>query len=147
MALLLRSLTITPTLRALGSPSRLVAPLALRSLSHVHVKCQGKLVVVKSSHVDEGTLQLAVTSPPFKEWLSRMDPLRGQMALKRVEIQAVDMFHSRVGFVKFVAEVHDPDGDTCPGSVFMRGGSVAVLVGVLFFPPFPPLKSWWTDEL
>ena len=128
MALLLRSLVTTPTLRVLSSPSRLVAPLVARNLSHVHVKCQGKLVVVKSSHVDEGTLQQAVTSPPFKEWLARMDPLKDQMALKRVEIQAVDMFGPRVGFVKFVAEVHDADGDTCPGSVFMRGGSVAVLV-------------------
>lgn len=45
-----------------------------------------------------------------------------------VEMQAVDVFGpNRVGFLKFVAKVTDQDGDPCPGCVFMRGGSVAVL--------------------
>lgn len=107
-----------------------------RGISHVHVKCQGKLVVVKSEAVDEDTLQKAVNSRPFTDWLSRMNPLKEHMMLRRIDVQAVDMFRTNVGFIKFVAEVTDADGDPCPGAVFMRGGSVAVLVSP---PTFLPL--------
>lgn len=94
----------------------------------MHVKCQGKLVVVKSDSVPEDVLHTAVNSRPFTEWLSRMNPLKEHMMLRRIDMQAVDMFRTGVGFIKFVAEVTDPEGDPCPGAVFMRGGSVAVLV-------------------
>lgn len=109
-----------------------------RGISHVHVKCQGKLLVVKSESLEESLLQKAVNSPPFADWLGRMDSLKEKMRLKRVEVQAVDLFRTQVGFIKFVAEVEDAEGDPCPGAVFMRGGSVAVLVRDLpsFFHSF-----------
>lgn len=69
-------------------------------------------------------------------------------ALRGVEIQAVDWFghgksggngdgngngpprRGRLGFVKLQADVSTEAGERLPGSVFLRGGSVAVLVSV-----------------
>jgi ADP-sugar diphosphatase len=88
-----------------------------------------KNVLITSQTLDFKTLNLAIESKPMKEWLTRMDTLQKQNHLKlhHVNVQSVDMFGNKVGFVKFVADVTDKDGDKCPGSVFMRGGSVAVL--------------------
>lgn len=49
--------------------------------------------------------------------------------LRGIEIQAVDRFGGgRLGFVKMKAEVSNENGESLPGSVFLRGGSVAMLV-------------------
>ena len=49
--------------------------------------------------------------------------------LRRIDIQSVDFFGGeRIGFIKFKAEVSNDDGEKFPGSVFLRGGSVAMLV-------------------
>lgn len=88
-----------------------------------------KQVKITSKTVDPKTLCLALESKPMKEWLTRMDNLQQHkhLNLHSVNVQSVDMFGDKVGFIKFVANVTDKDGDKCPGSVFMRGGSVAVL--------------------
>lgn len=51
--------------------------------------------------------------------------------LRKIEIQAVDWFGpvgSRIGFLKFKAEVTNEKKERIPGGVFMRGGSVAMLM-------------------
>lgn len=49
--------------------------------------------------------------------------------LRGIEIQAIDRFGGgRLGFVKMKAEVSNESGESLPGSVFLRGGSVAMLV-------------------
>jgi ADP-sugar diphosphatase len=48
--------------------------------------------------------------------------------LKKVNIQAADWFGERLGFVKFQAEVENEDVERLPGSVFLRGPSVAMMV-------------------
>ncbi|XP_051139961.1 nudix hydrolase 14, chloroplastic isoform X2 [Andrographis paniculata] len=51
------------------------------------------------------------------------------MVLRQVLIQGVDMFGSRVGFLKFKADVIDKEtGKKVPGIVFARGPAVAVLI-------------------
>lgn len=51
--------------------------------------------------------------------------------LRSIKIQAVDIFAGpRIGFLKFNATVTNDDGEWLPGAVFMRGGSVAMLVTV-----------------
>lgn len=53
----------------------------------------------------------------------------GAMSLKKVLIQSVDMFGSRLGFLKFKADVIDKEtGKKVPGIVFARGPAVAVLI-------------------
>jgi ADP-sugar diphosphatase len=49
--------------------------------------------------------------------------------LRSINIQSVDFFGGeRIGFIKLKADVSNDDGEKFPGSVFLRGGSVAMLV-------------------
>ncbi|KAL2074111.1 hypothetical protein VTL71DRAFT_7889 [Oculimacula yallundae] len=53
--------------------------------------------------------------------------------LQKIHIQSVDFFGSRLGFLKYKADIRNKssiDGKpmVIPGSIFMRGGSVAVLM-------------------
>ncbi|KAL2813257.1 hypothetical protein BJX63DRAFT_421340 [Aspergillus granulosus] len=49
--------------------------------------------------------------------------------LRKIEVQAVDFFGGgRVGFVKLKADVSNGSGERLPGSVFLRGGSVGMLL-------------------
>lgn len=78
--------------------------------------------------------------PAFKIWLSTLQhSLSTQRnpshefntapyALRKIDVQAVDFFGSRVGFVKLRAEVSNDNGEKLPGSIFLRGGSVGMLL-------------------
>lgn len=49
--------------------------------------------------------------------------------LRSINVQAVDFFgNNRLGFVKLKAEISNADDEHLPGSVFLRGGSVAMMV-------------------
>ena len=79
---------------------------------------------------------------PFTEWADRLQQSLSRQrsdaghvfhpapyTLRAIEVQAVDFFGGgRVGFVKLKAEVSNDDGEKLPGSVFLRGGSVGMLV-------------------
>lgn len=82
--------------------------------------------------------------PAFKTWLDTLQhslstqTLTGHpfhsspYKLRRIDIQTVDSFGgSRIGFVKLKAEVSSDDGQKLPGSVFLRGGSVGMMVRTL----------------
>ncbi|KAF8380356.1 hypothetical protein HHK36_027841 [Tetracentron sinense] len=76
----------------------------------------------------------AIDSSLFKQWLKNMQSetgilAHGDLSLKRVLIQGVDMFGKRIGFLKFKADVLDKEtGKKVPGIVFARGPAVAVLI-------------------
>lgn len=65
-------------------------------------------------------------SVKFQNWLKTVDLQR--FVVKSVHFQSVDMFGPKVGFIKFKADVVDEAGKFLPGIVFMRGGSVGMLV-------------------
>lgn len=69
-------------------------------------------------------LELALASVPFADWRSDLDPA---IAVTALHVQSVDLFGSRMGFMKFkaTATLH---GRPIPGIVFLRGGAVAILV-------------------
>lgn len=86
--------------------------------------------------------------PAFKIWLSTVQrSLERQQnpkhefhkdpyVLRKIDVQSVDRFKGgRLGFIKFRADVSNSQGEGLPGSVFLRGGSVGVLVSdiVLYF--------------
>ncbi|KAF2420290.1 ADP-sugar diphosphatase [Tothia fuscella] len=49
--------------------------------------------------------------------------------LRKIEVQVVDYFgKGRIGFLKLQTDVSNDDGEKLPGCVFMRGGSVGMLV-------------------
>jgi 8-oxo-dGTP pyrophosphatase MutT (NUDIX family) len=82
-----------------------------------------------------------LTFPAFKTWLSTLKSsldLQKQdwhsfhsapYALRSITVQSCDFFGGgRLGFVKLRAEVSNDAGEKLPGSVFLRGGSVAMLL-------------------
>ena len=79
--------------------------------------------------------------PAFKTWINTLNhslstqhleshtfhaaPYR----LRKIDVQSVDFFGGgRVGFIKLKAEVSNDDGEKLPGSVFLRGGSVGMML-------------------
>lgn len=87
------------------------------------------------------TKEQLLSFPAFKNWSETLQhSLKQQESrshtfheapykLRRIDIQSVDFFGGeRIGFIKFKAEVSNDNGEKFPGSVFLRGGSVAMLV-------------------
>ena len=105
---------------------------------------------IPSTHPFPGTeitLPTNLTQPqllsfrPFNTWLTTLSHslnLQSQPShpfnrtpyhLRTIEIQSADFFgSSRLGFLKFRATISNDQGETLPGSVFMRGGSVAMVI-------------------
>lgn len=80
--------------------------------------------------------------PAFKNWIKTLQHslatqknqshtfYASPYRLRKIDIQSVDYFgDKRLGFVKLQAEVSNNDGEKLPGSVFLRGGSVGMMVG------------------
>lgn len=79
--------------------------------------------------------------PAFKNWLSTLQHSlslqnnedhtfhAAPYKLRSIDIQSVDFFGGgRIGFIKLRSEVSNDKGEKLPGSVFLRGGSVGMLV-------------------
>ncbi|KAK4695376.1 ADP-sugar diphosphatase, partial [Lecanoromycetidae sp. Uapishka_2] len=79
--------------------------------------------------------------PAFKTWISTLQhSLNTQhhpshtfhsapYKLRKIDIQCVDFFGGgRIGFIKLKAEVSNDNGEMLPGSVFLRGGSVGMML-------------------
>jgi len=79
--------------------------------------------------------------PAFSTWLSALQksldqqrssthPFHSQPYLLRgIEVQSCDYFGAkRLGFIKLKADVSNDNGEWLPGAVFLRGGSVAMLL-------------------
>jgi hypothetical protein len=84
--------------------------------------------------------------PAFKMWLSTLQNSLARQSnpshefhgdpyvLRQIDVQAVDRFGGgRLGFVKLKADVSNEQGEKLPGSVFLRGGSVGMLVCFCLF--------------
>ncbi|KAI3925269.1 hypothetical protein MKX01_011799 [Papaver californicum] len=90
--------------------------------------------IIAAPGLSNHDFRMAIESSLFKKWLENMQCetgilTYGDMSLKRVLVQGVDMFGTRVGFMKFKADViHDETGNEVPGIVFSRGPAVAVLI-------------------
>lgn len=79
--------------------------------------------------------------PAFKTWINTLQhslDIQKNKAhtfhaapykLRKIDIQAVDYFGSkRLGFIKLKAEISNDNGEKLPGSVFLRGGSVGMML-------------------
>ncbi|KAJ5576039.1 hypothetical protein N7535_002965 [Penicillium sp. DV-2018c] len=85
--------------------------------------------------------------PAFKIWMTTLQQSLARQGhsshefhkdpyvLRKIDIQSIDRFGGgRLGFIKMKAEVSNGQGETLPGSVFLRGGSVGML-GQLILQP------------
>ncbi len=92
--------------------------------------------------------------PAFKTWISTLQQSlslqknkdhtfnSAPYQLRKIDIQSVDFFGGgRIGFIKLKADVSNENGEKLPGSVFLRGGSVGMMVYISFpyqnAPPAP----------
>jgi ADP-sugar diphosphatase len=95
--------------------------------------------------------------PAFKIWITTLQQSLARQehpshefhsdpyVLRKINIQSVDRFGGgRLGFVKLKAEVSNGQGETLPGSVFLRGGSVGMLVSCP--PPTTKLEPFLLDK-
>jgi hypothetical protein len=80
---------------------------------------------------------MALGSEPFRTWLERCsNPSNGkQLEIEAIELQSVDLFGKRVGFIKLKSVSKLRDGDVLheqelPGICFLRGNSVSILVAL-----------------
>lgn len=86
--------------------------------------------------------------PAFKTWISTLQHSLSiqenkshvfhgaPYKLRNIDVQSVDFFGGdRLGFVKLKADVSNDKGEKLPGSVFLRGGSVGMLVCILQIHP------------
>ncbi|KAJ0049135.1 hypothetical protein Pint_15973 [Pistacia integerrima] len=92
------------------------------------------VLVVAAPGLSEAEFRSAVESSLLNQWLKNLQGqtgilASGDMLLKQVLIQGVDMFAKRIGFLKFKADIFDKEtGKKVPGIVFARGPAVAVLI-------------------
>ncbi|KAF1981291.1 NUDIX family hydrolase-like protein [Aulographum hederae CBS 113979] len=106
-----------------------------------HFNLPNSIPPVPVSLPDNLTQEQLLGFKAFKTWLQTLQtslalqktnkthPFRDDpFVLRSINVQAVDWFGKRIGFVKFVAEISNDHGDKLPGAVFLRGGSVAMLM-------------------
>ena len=77
-------------------------------------------------------LQKVLEADVFREWVASIDGDE-KLFVTAIEVQSVDMFGPRIGFIKFksraLVNIGGDEGVVeVPGIVFMRGGAVGVLV-------------------
>ncbi|CAN1333015.1 Nudix hydrolase 14, chloroplastic [Linum perenne] len=90
--------------------------------------------VVAAPGVSESAFRSAIDSSLFKQWLHNLQSesgilANGDLMLKQVLVQGVDMFGQRIGFLKFKADILDKEtGTKVPGIVFARGPAVTALI-------------------
>ncbi|KIW96863.1 uncharacterized protein Z519_02254 [Cladophialophora bantiana CBS 173.52] len=104
------------------------------------------------THPSSLTKDQLLSFPAFKTWLNTLQrslslqyssathPFhQSPYSLRSIEVQSVDFFSGhRLGFLKLKATVTNDKGESLPGSVFMRGGSVAMLI---ILTPLPSRSS------
>lgn len=94
----------------------------------------GPVNIIAAPGLTDSEFRSAIDSSLFKQWLNNLQSetgilADGDMSLKQVLIQGVDMFGTRIGFLKFKADILDnKSGKKVPGIVFARGPAVAVLI-------------------
>ncbi|ORZ01410.1 hypothetical protein BCR43DRAFT_512290 [Syncephalastrum racemosum] len=94
-----------------------------------HVRIGQQQVPVSGENSDK-----VVEFGPFKEWVARLDKAQRdrqeEFDVSKIAIQNTDVFGSgKLGFVKLKADVTFREtGKNVPGIVFMRGGSVAMMI-------------------
>jgi len=87
------------------------------------VSIHGQRVPVLTAKIPETDVSQVLSTPPFSSWAANLGP---RFDVSGIELESINKFGSRVGFVKFRATCTVQGNDT-PGIVFARGPAVAIL--------------------
>ena len=130
LPLVTRHLLSPPASRLAGPQQRAMSTFTLPNTSiPVHLTSdlsKDQLLSFPAFKTWINTLQHSLSTQQHKVYTFHSAPYM----LRQISIQSVDFFGGqRVGFIKLKAEVSNDNGEKLPGSVFLRGGSVGMMVG------------------
>lgn len=88
-----------------------------------------------NSTADELTPDELFSFAPFRDWLKSFETALQQAKAngenyeaRQIEIQSMDFFGDRIGFLKFKLDLYHPNKRALPGVTVLRGGSVGMFV-------------------
>lgn len=124
-----------------ASPTRAIPGSFTMSTFTLSSPTSGEVPVHLTSDLTKDQL---LSFPAYKTWMSTLEHSlslqhkdknhtfhASPYKLRKIDIQSVDFFGSgKLGFVKLKAEVSNDNGEKLPGSVFLRGGSVGMMVRI-----------------
>lgn len=127
----------TPRLHPVIAPS--ASGLLYRTMTTIKLSAAGDVPITVPEGLSRETLE---SFKPLNRWLTTLTrslerqrtspshPFHADpYSLRKVDIQSFDLFGGqRLGFLKLQADVSNGAGESLPGSVFLRGPSVAMLV-------------------
>lgn len=134
LRLLSRQLRPNVTSTKPQSPSSALSRMSTFSLPDWQPEC--KVTLTQDLEKDQ-----LLSFIPFKNWIKTLGQSldlqqskdhtfhEAPYRLRSITIQNVDFFGGgRIGFIKMTTEVSNDKGEKIPGSILLRGGSVAMLV-------------------
>jgi ADP-sugar diphosphatase len=72
-------------------------------------------------------LENVLKSDLFTNWKERIEK-QNDYKVHEIDVQSVDYFGKRIGFLKVKANCKNHEGISIPGISFLRGGAVAILM-------------------
>ena len=88
-----------------------------------------KVVIDRRSNIETESFKKIFEMKAFIDWCRHFDSaFLKSVKFSKIFIQNVDLFSSRVGFLKFSTDMQYNDGGFIPSITFMRGGAVAILM-------------------
>ena len=123
-------------------PRQLILPPSLLRVTMTTFVLPKSRPAVTVSLIPDISQEQLLSFPAFKTWIEtlqgslRLQSMKSHSfhsapyVLRKIDVQAVDFFgrEKRLGFVKLAVDISTDDGEKLPGSVFLRGGSVAMMV-------------------
>jgi len=108
----------------------------------IAVTIQGRQIPVtwSAAVTPEMVARVITEFKPFQEWVDNINRQSNNdyLTVNTINIQFVDLFGPRIGFIKFQAIAVNPDGKKVAGIIFMRGGAVGMLVVLKLNEPGDP---------
>lgn len=83
--------------------------------------------IVWEKELTEEQKEEIINSNKFKNWYEKA---KEEFNIESINIQSVDFFGNKVGFIKLKAEIKDKEGHRIPGITFIRGNSVSVMLNI-----------------
>ena len=110
----------------------------MKEEQQLSVSFRGTSIPVTFPSLSQDVALKAIQSEPFTTWLEQCSVSQHhgkQLVLESIELQSVDMFGPRVGFVKLKSLCKLRDGDVLhetplPGICLLRGNAVSILVAL-----------------
>jgi hypothetical protein len=94
------------------------------------IQFQKDIIEIYSSTMNISTkeeLENIINSDLFINWKSRIEK-QNEYKVHEIDVQSVDYFGKRIGFLKVKANCKNHEGISIPGISFLRGGAVAILM-------------------